>query len=181
MQVSGGREDISFEPSLRAARIALGSVRVDVAILSKGVKQAEAPVTLEVHLCQTIAVAARRIDRGQMLKSEDVFYERRTVDDVAGYLTESESLVGQKTKRAIPPLQTVTKSDIDSSEPDSGVVIRQRDAVKLVARAGALTVTTTGEALQDGRSGQMIRVRNADSKTVVTGRVVNRNEVHVLF
>ena len=181
VQVSGGREDIRFEASLNAPKIALGSVRVDVAILSKGIKQTEVPIVLDVHLKKTIAVAARRVDRGQTLTGEDVVYERRTVDNVAGYLAESDPLVGQRVKRTIQPLQPITKSDLDSAEPDAAVVIRQRDAVKLVARAGNLVVTVSGEALQDGRTGQMIRVRNVDSKAVVTGRVVNRNEVQVLY
>jgi flagellar basal body P-ring formation protein FlgA len=181
VEVSGGRDDIRFEANLRASRVALGNIRVDVTILSKGVKQAEVPVSFDVHLCQTVAVASRRIERDHPLTAEDLFFERRPVDNIAGFLTESESPVGKRTKRVILPLQVVTKGDIGDNEANAATVIRQRDAVKLVARAGSLVVTTTGEALQDGRTGQTIKVRNVDSKKVVTGRVVNRNEVQVLY
>lgn len=181
VHVSGRKEDVRFEPALRAGRLALGTVQVDVTVFAKGVKQAQVPVSLEVHMCQPVAVASRRVARGQVLTADDIFFERRVVDNIAGYLTEAESPIGQKAKRPLQPLQAVTRGELESSEAESNVVVRQRDAVKLVARAGNLTITATGEALQDGRTGQMIRVRNVDSKNVVTGRVVNRNEVHVLY
>lgn len=181
VQVSGARDDVRLEARLRSPNIALGIVRVDVAILSKGVKQAEAAVPLEVHHYDKIAVSSRRIDRGQTLAADDVYFERRIVDHLSGYLTEAESPVGQRLKRAVLPLQPIAKGDLESAESDGTVVVKQRDVIRLVARAGNLTISATGEALQDGRTGQMIRVRNVDSKAVVTGRVINRNEVQVIY
>jgi flagella basal body P-ring formation protein FlgA len=181
VHVPGGRADVRFEVSFPASKVSLGRVRVDIAIFSNGEKQVVVPVSFDVRLYQTIAVASRRVERGQPLTNDSIFYERRAVDTVGSYLTETESPVGQRAKRLIMPLQIVTKSDVEPVEPDTPVVVKQRDAVQLVARAGDLIVTASGEALQDGRTGQMIRVRNVDSKTVVTGRVVSRSEVRVLY
>lgn len=181
VQVPGGRDGLRFEATLRSPQVALGTLRVDVAVFARGVKYADVPVSLDVHLCRTIAVAARRVDRGQLLSSEDVLFERRNVDTIAGYLTESESPLGQRIKRSIVPLQPITRTDVDSGEQDATIVVRQRDAVKIVARGANLVITASGEALQDGRAGQSIRVRNIDSKAVVTGRVINANEVQVLY
>jgi flagella basal body P-ring formation protein FlgA len=181
VHVAGSRDDLRFEASLRSPQVTLGTVRVDVSVISRGVKQAEVSVSLEIHLCRTIAVAARRIDRGQLLTEEDVFFERRAVDNIAGFLTEPDSPVGKRIGRTLVPLQPITKTDVDAAEPDTAIVIRQRDAVKIVARGTGLVISATGEALQDGRTGQMIRVRNVDSKAVVTGRVINSNEVQVVY
>jgi flagella basal body P-ring formation protein FlgA len=181
VHVPGGRADVRFEASLPGSKVSLGRVRVDVAIFSNSAKQAVVPVSLDVRLYQTIAVASRRIERGQPIPDESIFFERRAVDAIGSYLTATESPVGQRAKRLIMPLQVVTKSDVEPAEVETPVVVKQRDVVQLVAHAGGLVISASGEALQDGRTGQMIRVRNVDSKTVVTGRVVSRNEVRVLY
>src|SRR5204862_2928609 len=65
VQVSGARDDVRLEARLRTPNITLGTVRVEVAVFSKGVKQAETTVPLDVHHYDRVAVSSRRIDRGQ--------------------------------------------------------------------------------------------------------------------
>ncbi|MCX7699600.1 MAG: flagellar basal body P-ring formation chaperone FlgA [Gemmataceae bacterium] len=55
--------------------------------------------------------------------------------------------------------------------PDPTPAVRSGDVVRMSVTMGNLKITGTGEALQSGRIGDMIRVRNVDSKIVVTGRV----------
>jgi hypothetical protein len=64
---------------------------------------------------------------------------------------------------------------------DNPVLVRQRDLVKAVARVGGLCVTAKAEAEQDGRAGDLIRVRNIDSKKEIVGRVVDRGLVEVEY
>ena len=60
-------------------------------------------------------------------------------------------------------------------------LIKRNDVVQLVTNIGEIKVVTTGEALEDGRLGQLIRIRNVDSNRVVHGRVVDRAVVEVDF
>lgn len=57
------------------------------------------------------------------------------------------------------------------STSDHAQVVRSGDVVRMSVTLGNLKITGTGEALQSGRVGDVIRVRNVDSKMVVTGRV----------
>jgi hypothetical protein len=50
-------------------------------------------------------------------------------------------------------------------------VIRTRDLVRIVAPIGNAQLTASGEAQQDGKLGDVIRVRNIDSNRIVSGRV----------
>jgi flagella basal body P-ring formation protein FlgA len=68
---------------------------------------------------------------------------------------------------------------VEPAVPDVPILVKQHDVVKLVAHVGPLRVVQFGEAMQDGRAGQLIRVRNVDSQHVVTGRVVDRSVVEV--
>ena len=64
---------------------------------------------------------------------------------------------------------------------DAPVLVKCRDVVRLVTRVGDLDVIATGEAMEDGRAGQDIRLRNVDSGRVVRGRVADRSTVEVDF
>lgn len=59
------------------------------------------------------------------------------------------------------------------------VIVKQRDLVKLVATIGSVRIVTTGEAMQDGKMGDVIRVRNIESNRVVNGRIDARGVVSV--
>jgi hypothetical protein len=50
-------------------------------------------------------------------------------------------------------------------------VIKAKDNVKIIAQIGAARIEALGEAQQDGRLGEIIRVRNIESNRIVHGRV----------
>ena len=180
VRVPGSKENVGLEAFLRSPQTPLGKVRVDVAVSANGRRQLVVPVDLEVHLYQRIAVSARRIERGQSITEEMIHFDRRPVENLADYLTAADNPVGQRAKRHLSPLQAIVRADLERAAADEPVVVKQREVVRLVARAGSLRVTATGEALQDGRVGQMIRVRNVDSKIIVLGRVLDRSRIEVL-
>jgi hypothetical protein len=64
-------------------------------------------------------------------------------------------------------------------DENNPILVKPRDMVRLVARVGALRVTALGEALQEGRHGETVRVRNVDSSKVVAGRVADAQVVEI--
>lgn len=59
------------------------------------------------------------------------------------------------------------------------VVVRALQPVTMVVTTGGLRVSAAGVAMQDGKVGQEIKVRNPESKKIVTGTVVGANEVEI--
>ena len=49
----------------------------------------------------------------------------------------------------------------------------------MIARLDGLQIEAMGEALQNGRSGELVRIRNIDSQIVVVGKVIDRATVQV--
>jgi flagella basal body P-ring formation protein FlgA len=181
LRVPGVRDDVQIDAELRGSRPPLGRIRVDVTISSQGERQFELPVLLEVHLFEEVAVSTRRIERGQTVSEQNIRFDRRTVDTLSDYFTVGDSPIGRKARRTIMPLQVITGTDVELAVQPNATAIKQRDMVQMVARKGSLQVSTVGEALQDGRAGQVIRVRNIDSKKEVQARVVARALVEVIF
>lgn len=62
----------------------------------------------------------------------------------------------------------------------AALLVRRGEHVQLSARIGAVTAQVEAEALQDGRLGETIRVRNLHSGRVQQGRVVRMGQVEVL-
>ena len=71
------------------------------------------------------------------------------------------------------------RTRLDLPKEKSEPLIRTRDLVRIVAMIGSAQVVATGEAQQDGRLGEIIRVRNVESNRVVNGRVESRDVVLV--
>src|SRR5262249_42342328 len=160
---------------------ASGRIRVDVSLLINGQRRTQVPVFFDVSYFQQVAVARRRLNPGETLTEEAVAAQRLTLDKGESYLPWKDVL-GRKAKTALLPGQRVTEADVDvGGGGDETVLVKARDLVRLVARVGPCQVTVTGEALQDGKAGQIIRVRNVDSSKIISGRVLDSNVVEVSY
>jgi hypothetical protein len=79
---------------------------------------------------------------------------------------------------ALPSLDSLERSAIrpalhtaPATAADEPFVVKARDNVKITARIGTARIEALGEALQDGRVGDVIRVRNTESGRTVHGRI----------
>jgi flagella basal body P-ring formation protein FlgA len=104
--------------------------------------------------------------------------ERTPVEYGGKTAIDAASLMGQRARRPIAAGRAIENDDLEAAGP-SAVVIHQSDLVHLVAAVGPLQVRARGQALQEGRLGQLIQVRNTDSQSIVTGRVKDRSTVEV--
>ncbi|MBI5760056.1 MAG: flagellar basal body P-ring formation protein FlgA [Planctomycetales bacterium] len=174
----GGRYSCSAE--LRSSGPPVGRVQVRVFVETEGRSPLEVPVLLDVRHFDNVVVASKTLERGQPIAKGDLFVDRQEVTALNDYCSSPERLVGTKARRSIQALQLVRHTDIEErGKAETPVLVKRLDVVKLVAKSGILIVTTSGEALQDGRVGERIRVRNVDSKAIVLGRVISATEVEI--
>ena len=162
--------------SMLAGRLA-GSVPVRLDVVVDGKVFRSLPVTVRVQLFRDVLVAARSIPRHGVLRVEDVRLDRR---DVAGLPPEAfrvaSGAVGKRATKSLSTGEVLVPASVE--EPP---VVRRGDVVMLVAEAGGLQVTTRGEVKEEGRPGQVVRVRNLSSEREIYGRVVNGSTVRVEF
>ena len=154
---------------------AVGQMHFEIAAEVEG----EAPVRFKVRAAvdewREVPVAARSLERGSVIAAEDIRMARMNASTLGSDVsTEKDALVGlaaestiasgevfRRTKLAIPP------------------VIAAGAGVTLVYKRGALTATATGVALEAGRQGEQIKVRNSGSKKIVAGTVIEPGLVGV--
>jgi flagella basal body P-ring formation protein FlgA len=122
-----------------------------------------------------VPVLAERLRAGDVIGAADIAWidmpSHRVPEDVA--IAEDE-LIGMSPRRALAGGSPVRLTDL--RQP---VVVGRGDRVTMAVRYGALRVTATGRALQDGAMSQTIRVVNIDSSRTVEAVVTGPNQVAV--
>jgi flagella basal body P-ring formation protein FlgA len=93
----------------------------------------------------------------------------------SGSLIDSKSLLlGKIARRTLLPDRPISVTAVGIPK-----IVAVNAQVKIVFDEGGLVITTYGAALQAGGVGDMIRVRNQDSGSVISGRVQSDGSVLV--
>jgi len=123
------------------------------------------------------AVAAKEIAPGQTITADNT-----RVETVATETRPDPSWsppYGLTATRRIKPGAVVHAAAARAKRQPA--LVRRNQNVTMRITADAFTITGTGVALQDGRAGESIRVRNIDSQRIITARVNGDGTVEPSF
>ncbi len=100
--------------------------------------------------------------------------EREVLGAKGRYLTSAEEIAGRVPVRYIRMGQPIEHAMLQNP-----VVVQSGAPIRLVAKYNGVEVTAEGVALQKGRVGEMIRVRNARSSKTLRGKVIDATTVEI--
>jgi len=130
------------------------------------------PVLLESDV--PVLVLRQSQIRGARLQAPDVALETRRVAGLgAAYLSDVGALAHRTLERAVPAGTALT-ADLFQAD----YVVRQGQAVTLIASAPGIEVRAPAKALEDAREGAPVRVQNLASLKIVQGVVDPSGVVH---
>lgn len=157
-----------------------GRTRVDLWLQGSRRGQVVRPIVVDVQFRQLAPVAARPLKARQKLTENDVVLETRDLPHLGQALT-LEQLIGTTLRKPVAAGAVVNDRDlipvVDETRP---VLIRPRDIVRVTAKKRNLILEMpAAEAMQAGRLGETIRVRNTATQKVIIGRVAGPGEVEV--
>jgi len=158
--------------------------RITVRWLEGGVVKSTQTCGVRIRVNRDWPTTARGLPIGQVLIAADV-----VTQPVWCHWTENapqaDQYLGKRLKRTLEAQARFTLADLTipgpaSAQPPSAPVIKPRDLVRVTALRGNLSVVLpSAEALQAGRPGERIRLRNLESKRVIIGTVVASGEVEI--
>ncbi len=90
-----------------------------------------------------------------------------------------EPMYGMVTKRKIPAF-TVIKTTMVSS-PEQQITIKRNSNVVIQIKTGLMTITASGRAVEQGKTGDIIKVKNVDSQRIVLTRVKEDGTVEPVY
>jgi flagella basal body P-ring formation protein FlgA len=128
-----------------------------------------APARFTGTLIETTEVVtlARAIPRGETIRESDIVLERLPRADVqTDALAKTEYVVNQAARRALRAGQTMRAADLMKPQ-----IIARDDAVTIIFKTAAITLTLRGKAMGNGAEGESITVLNPQSKRLVQATV----------
>jgi len=134
----------------------------------------ERSLAVRLTWTQPALVLTRSLRRGDVIREADVTV-RQTRVNRAGVLASTPSdVVGRSITRNLSQGETIPLTLVINTP-----IIERGSNVTILVRSSGFVVRTRGEAMENGALGDIIRVRNIASRTVVTGVVVSDDIVEV--
>lgn len=131
------------------------------------------PVTVAIHL--PVVITTANLERGHRLTPADLSLKSVDIATLRqGYFESANALLGYQLARNVTSGQVVTPYMAEAP-----TLVDRGDRVYILARVGALSVRTLGEALRDGRAGEQIPVRNLRSGETVHAYIKDRGVVEI--
>jgi flagella basal body P-ring formation protein FlgA len=144
-----------------------GHVRVRVAAVAGENVLGATELAYRVMYPHREAVAAADLPSGTVLTAANVTV--RTSTSHRPQAADWSPPIGQITMRPVPAGTVLRDSMLRSAQPE--VVVQRNQTVVMRIDGVGFTLRWLGLALQDGRAGEVIKVRNVDSRRVVSARV----------
>jgi len=153
----------------------LGWVPLTITVSDRGQVLRQGVITARVHAERAVVVAARALRPGHVLGPNDLHVETRPLAELPeGWLEMPAPALGKVLRRSLPPGAVLRDRHFEE-----GPAVSRGDRVQLVLRHGALRIDAFGRALEEGRTGDSIRVRSQASKRTVEGTLGPEGVVHV--
>lgn len=148
-------------------------VRVEVTVNDKVIDSFGVPVRISVT--DKVLVATDRINIGETLTNSNVQFQDKDITQLAQSSAREDALSGNVITKKVFRSGEIIDTRYTESIPD---VIRDNQ-VNLIFNSDLINITVTGTALENGKVGDFIRVRNVKYKKEYVGRIINRNTVQV--
>lgn len=114
----------------------------------------------------------RSLQAGDVLTADDLVLISGSTQNARDIFTQIEQVVGRRLRSSLGVEQILLTRHL---EPDW--VVQNGTPIALQITAGPITVIASGEALENGRVGDVIALRNQSSGQVVKGIVIGENSV----
>ncbi|HEN3659067.1 TPA: flagellar basal body P-ring formation protein FlgA [Yersinia enterocolitica] len=136
----------------------------------------EVSVTVKPDIYLPVWVAKNTLERGKVVAPDDIELKKKNISTAqGGYITDPDEIVGLTVKRRIRGLQVVTPSQLEQP-----VLVTRGQQVLMIAEQDGIEARMLGEALKNGRKGELIKVKNLSSKRTVTAIVDDMAKVRML-
>ena len=118
-------------------------------------------------------IIVRPVSRGDFLASEDLGLQTLSRSGGSGF-TNIEELVGRRAKKSLRAGLVLHDRHL---QPDW--MVQAKQTVSVVNNTGGIQVTTAGIALENGRLGDLVKVKNLSSNSILHGFVAGTKKISI--
>jgi flagella basal body P-ring formation protein FlgA len=151
--------------------------KVQISVFADGKEVGTREVAFRLKYNCRRAVALVDIPAGALISSGNIKIEKHLSDNPEP--SNWRAPYGLVARRGISANTVLRSSMVEHLKPD--VIVKRNRNVVIHFEASGLLVTAIGKALQDGRPGEYVKVRNVDSQRVILARANKDGTVEPVF
>lgn len=175
MKLPAGR--VSFEVVAPERWEGYGPASVALVVRVDNQVKRNQTVLVEVEALADMVVAARTLERGEVLSASDLAVVKRDLAQVQGrYFKEIDEAAGLRVKSTLRANSPLRKDNLEKVP-----IVKSGQVVTIVAENDVVRITATGRAKVAGAQGDLITVQNLSSQKEIAARVVDAATVRVDF
>ena len=164
-------EDLRLAPE--GLTIGRRNVLAPIEVLREGKPVRSFWVPVVVHVKSSVVTAARRIAAGEIVSAADVReVNMETTDLGVEWVRNTEDIIGKTVRRGF-----AVGDPLPADAFIEPCLVRRGDTVSLRLERDGIVLTSTAKAVDDGRLGEVIRIKNVDFSSVLRARVTGRSMV----
>jgi len=134
-------------------------------------------VPFKVFTKKELFVLKRASQKGDIIGAADIIMrETYTNGKMAGYPACADDVIGKALKRDVSGNTVITDQVLEDK-----IAVKKGEMVIIIAESNKIVVQAKGKAVDKGRIGETIRVKNIASGKELTAKVVSGNAVKVEF
>ena len=132
-------------------------------------------VTARIDVFGPVLITRQPLARGARVRESDLELVERNLSNLPyGYYIDIQPVEGMLAKRTIAAATVITPQMIQAPK-----LVKRGEKVTVIAESGGISIRSSGKALSDGKSGELIRVEALGSKRIIDGIVVSQGVVKV--
>ncbi len=168
---------LSWEVQLPEQARRGGQMSATMLVLADGREIKKIRVHARVEIYAPVVVASLYLKRHQEITRNDVQVVPKDLSVLPpDVLLEASEIVGKRTTLSVNPQEVLRRGMVEVPP-----VVKKGDRILLIVENQQFKVTTLGEAQQEGRRGERIRVVNVNSKKEVVGKILDGHTVQVEY
>ena len=142
---------------------------------AQGEPQARLSLTGRALVLTDVPVLSRSLKPGDVIRASDIDWISLPAKRLGrGTVTDQQSLIGMSPRRPLRAQQIIRATDIETP-----VVVAKNSLVTIRLQTERMVLTVKGRALEDGAQGDVVRVMNVKSNSVVNALVIDAGSVVV--
>lgn len=169
--------NISWEVEINGNNNYLGNVYFALKLYNKGVLFKEESIRVRIEVLREFVVSVKNLGRDCIIGADDVSLQKKWVRSIPlNSISNKDDVVGK-----LLCVSVRQNTEISRNMLKEVTAVKRNKMVQIVLDNGAINITTTGVAEEDGAEGSFVKVRNISSNKIIYARVVGESKVEVDF
>src|SRR5262249_28050304 len=166
---------VQYEVTVPGRNRCLGPLSFTLTIQVAGKVEKQLHGTATIAVAQAVVSLVRPVAQGEIITADAVSRTQvQVTQPLHQVVTRPEEVIGKHARRSLAGSAPLSTQDVTTV-----AVVHRGDMVRIVLESPLLKVSTPGEALEAGKPGDTIRVKNTSSRREVRAQVIDKQTVRL--